>query len=91
MAVEAFAFTHQLGSIIYLNSGIGQQQGSGFFLDGSSGQGSSSAHASLGTGVLLVLLDLVAHDFKMACSLGTERGELLEGSIRVDFSHGQLL
>ena len=37
MAVEAFAFLHQLGSVIYLDSGVGQQQGSRFFLDSSAG------------------------------------------------------
>ena len=46
---------------------------------------------SLGISVLLVLLDSVAHDFKAACGLGAERGKLSEGSIGVDFSHGQLL
>ena len=46
---------------------------------------------SLGTSVLLILMDLVVHDFKVACSLGAERGKLSEGSIKVDFSHSQLL
>ena len=46
---------------------------------------------SLGTSVLLILLDLVAHDFKAARSLGAERGKLSKGSIGVDFSHSQLL
>ena len=36
-------------------------------------------------------MDLVAHDFKMACSLGAEGGELSKGSVGVDFSHSQLL
>ena len=46
---------------------------------------------SLGTSVLLILLDSVAHNFKAACSLGAEGGKLSEYSIGVDFSHGQLL
>ena len=46
---------------------------------------------SLGTSVLLILLDSVAHDFKAAHSLGAEGGKLSEYSIGVDFSHGQLL
>ena len=46
---------------------------------------------SLDTSVLLILLDSVAHDFKVACGLGAEGGKLSEGSIGVDFSHGQLL
>ena len=46
---------------------------------------------SLGTSILLILLDSVAHDFKVACGLGAERGKLSKGSIGVDFSHSQLL
>ena len=46
---------------------------------------------SLGTSILLVLLDSVAHDFKTARGLGAEGGELSKGSIGVDFSHSQLL
>ena len=46
---------------------------------------------SLGTSILLIFLDLVAHDFKVAHGLGAERGKLSEGSIGVDFSHSQLL
>ena len=46
---------------------------------------------SLGTSILLILLDLVAYDFKAAHSLGAERGKLSKGSIGVDFSHSQLL
>ena len=46
---------------------------------------------SLRAHVLVTLLDLVIHDFKMAHSLGTERGELLEGTIRDDFGNCQLL
>ena len=92
MAVEAFAFTHQLGLVIYLDSGVGQWQGSRFFLNSSTGSwGGSSTHASLGTSILLILIDLVTHDFKMACSLGAERGKLSEESIGVDFSYNQLL
>ena len=91
IAVEAFAFLHQLGSVICLDSGVGQQWGSGFFLNSSAGSQGSSTHTSLGTSVMLILLDLVAHDFKVACSLGAERGKLSKGSIRVDFSYSQLL
>ena len=92
MAVEAFAFPHQLGLVVCSDSGVGQQQGSRFFLDSSAGsQGGSGTHASLGTSVLSILLDLVAHDFKAARSLGAERGKLSKGSIGVDFSHSQLL
>ena len=92
VAVEAFAFLHQLGSVIHSDSGVGRRRGSGFFLNGSTGScGGSSTHASLGTSVLSVLLDSVAHNFKVARSLGTERGKLSEGSIGVDFSHSQLL
>ena len=89
MAVEAFAFTHQLGSVVHSDSGIGRRWGSGFFLN--SGCRGSGTRASLGTGILLILLDSVAHDFKAACGLGAEGGKLSEGSIGVDFSHGQLL
>ena len=46
---------------------------------------------SLGTSILSVLLDLVAHDFKTARGLGAEGGELSKGSVGVDFSHSQLL
>ena len=91
MAVEAFAFTHQLGSVVCSGSGC-QRGSSGFFFDSCTGsQGVSSAHASLGTSVLSVLLDSVVHDFKAARSLGAERGKLSKGSIGVDFSYSQLL
>ena len=92
MAVEAFAFTHQLGSVIHSDSGVGRRRGSGFFLNSGAGsRGGSSTHASLGTSVLSILLDSVAHDFKAARGLGAERGKLSKGSIGVDFSHSQLL
>ena len=39
----------------------------------------------------MVLLDLIAYDFKIAHGLEAERGKLSEGSIRVDFSYSQLL
>ena len=92
VAVEAFAFPHQLGLVIRSDSGVGRRQGSRFFLNGSAGScGGSGTHASLGTSVLSVLLDSVAHNFKAARGLGTERGKLSEGSIGVDFSHSQLL
>ena len=92
MAVKAFAFLYQLGSVIHSDSRVGQQQGSRFFLNSSTGScGGSSIYASLGTSVLLIFLDSVAHDFKAACSLGAERGKLSKGSIGVDFSYSQLL
>ena len=92
VAVEAFAFPHQLGSVVRSDSGVGQRRGSGFFLDSSAGsRGGSGTHASLGTSVLSILLDSVAHDFKAARGLGAERGKLSKGSIGVDFSHSQLL
>ena len=91
VAVEAFAFPHQLGSVVHSDS-VGRRRGSGFLLNSSAGsRGGSGTHASLGTSVLSVLLDSVAHNFKAARGLGAERGKLSEGSIGVDFSHSQLL